>query len=312
MGWRNNVGRRLVLHKLTTVIFATSFLTQCALADVPYQFSNGEVADANQVNANFNALNDSVSELSEITTNAFESLESELEQQSSTVESIQQRVGALESSSSTVSVPEYLASVSYQRSAATIGQLLELQDPEGKLRRYVVTKFPFAEFSSYSTYSMTFPLELRESNDNGQSLQSPSLTSTNLFGRPFQCSGLQLSISGFPACLQLSEYRTLSGQDWRAYENSTDFFSVRQTVTVSLQIIVGETLVGWGTTISDLEFAVQSDGVSDYGFSTDPEFDNENFNWDFTQAFATELMDREPVEFWINQIDQLIDYIVIE
>ena len=298
--------------KSTIAVISTSLFAHIAVAEVPYQFANGQVADANQVNANFTALTDSVNELSATTATTLDSLQSELSQQSSTVESIESRVETLESGASPGSSPNYLSNVSYQFLAADVGQVLEVQDSKGNSGQYVIAKFPFAEFSSYETYSITIPIRVQESNDNGQVLHIPSLNSTNLFGQSRSCGGRQLTISGFPGCLTVTESRSIGGYDWRGYENQTDTLRVWQGVTFNLQITVGETSVGWGATFSDQEFAVQSEGGSDFGYPVDPQFNNENFNWDFTQAFDPALMDREPVEEWLTQIDQLVDYIIIE
>ncbi|MBB3048969.1 hypothetical protein FHR99_003243 [Litorivivens lipolytica] len=197
------------LIKLVSLGVGAALLCNVATAGLPHTFRNGEVADANHVNENFQALD--------------------------------RRIGSLESAaSSTGSGSTQQTHHPYTRNAiaTNIGDVITINGAE-----FVIVGHPFIDFKDNSRHILKFPVGTCQGADffcTG-SVKAHSLNTYHAFEPPAQ----QFTIDGYPAMVSLFENRTYSAVAHR--NSSTNQYEHRYRVTdslsASISLGIGDTTV---------------------------------------------------------------------
>jgi hypothetical protein len=253
---------------------------------VPYSFSNGQVADANQVNANFDALVEAV-------------------------DGVDARVDSLENSGT--SGPFALGSeLSYEPTVVSPGTKIQFSAPGTVVWDFLVAKFPITEFGSSTAYTITLPYN---TTPYGAGMYPISLTTVHELDQArLECLATEIEVpfGSHTACITPALNRNWLGFD---YPSSADFLEVRQRATVNLRIIIGQTAVLWTLTMSEQEYSIAANNSFSGTYTVervDPSFNLRELRWDFSDTVQTDLMNQEPADYWFDAFDELLDYIVVE
>ena len=289
MGRSDSLGEKIVIKSASTALllmFSVSVTAESV--ELPHKFVNGEVADADQVNENLSALASGINNLSDRVQNIEATAAGNTEQ--------------------SLRHGEDLSYTSIRRAPGTVIQYNHYKGstlaPETTPTYYVITRVPFKEFGSGRSYAITFPQPYETVSDGiGKRYETEFISEHQIAGDD-HCSDAYkvITIQEARVCVFPRETRRVWMKDYT--NTSTDAAGIVHMAELRLEMLVGETLITLGYEISKSEYNPRQ--------TSDPNWDLADFDWDFTRAFDTKVMDHYPVEEWFYDLDSLINEIYIE
>lgn len=238
---------------MKTIIFATAgaVFSMNALAELPHTFKNGEVADADEVNANFKYLNDEIKKVAD-------------------------------------KPNEYLSSAvhpySRQPISANIGDIVEINS-----RKFIIVAVPFIDFGDGSRHAVKFPAPYCEQQHTTQTCELPNFHGVYLNTSHIKTPLVgNITVSGHPATVVPSEgmsYRYQSTYDYSTQQRNHTFSIEEQVTPGHISIQVGETRLSMGAGMYYSQGSPQYNSVKHQNMllnTVDADF-TDDINWDLIQ-----------------------------
>ncbi len=200
----------MLRHKLSLMMAAT-LISFNALAQLPHSFKNGEVADADEVNANFTYLENEVKKLAA-------------------------KTDAWAAQNPHPYTP--------QPRSTNIGDEVTING-----MKFVIVGMPFVDFADGSRHILKYPAASCQSGKSSQPCQSPYFTSTTVstshINAPMTSN---FTVSGYPARFTPYESRSYRGTFYYNYttKQTEPEFTVSESINATnIQIMVGETYLSF-------------------------------------------------------------------